>query len=473
MDDLKLFRKDEKQCDKLVQTVRLVSKDIGMDFGINKCATLVMKRGRRVKSAGISLPDGRILQSLEEGENYKYLGVLESDDVSSNTIKVSVTKEYFSRVKSVLKSHLNGGHVITALNTWAVAVLRYTGGVVEWTKAELAAMDRKTRKMLSMYKTHQMSAYVDRLYLPRKGGRGLVSASDCVEMEQISLNNYINSSEEKLLPAVLVESGNNVNVIDPLTFKSQKRTERSAKWREKQLHGQFCRETENISSNDTWLWLKKGELKKETEGLVIAAQEQALSTNALKAKIQKRDVDAACRICRERDETVQHIVCGCSKLAQKEYKRRHDKLAQVVHWELCRKHEIPCESKWYMHEPQKVSENGQVKILWDFDVQTDNVIQHRRPDIIVVERAQQMCTIIDVAVPEDSRVAEKEKEKIEKYQDLARELRRLWNMRTKVIPIVVGALGTTPQQLRRHLDDLDDGTNPEKSTGSLRFQDGT
>ncbi|XP_072169448.1 uncharacterized protein [Diadema setosum] len=216
MDDLKLFCKDEKQCDKLVQTVRLVSKDIGMDFGINKCATLVMKRGRRVKT----------------------------------------------------------------LNTWAVAVLRYTGGVVEWTKAELAGMDRKTRKMLSIYKTHQMSADVDRLYLPRKeGGRGLVSASDCVEMEQISLNNYINSSEEKLLRAVLVESGNNVNAIDPLTFKSQKRTERSAKWREKQLHGQFCRETENISSNDTWLWLKKGELKKETEGLIIAAQEQALAVN--------------------------------------------------------------------------------------------------------------------------------------------------------------------------------------------------
>ncbi|XP_072176148.1 uncharacterized protein [Diadema setosum] len=407
MDDLKLFCKDEKQCDKLVQTVRLVSKDIGMDFGINKCATLVMKRGRRVKSAGIPLPDGRILQSLEEGENYKYLGVLESDDVSSNAIKVSVTKEYFSRVKSVLKSHLNGGHVITALNTWAVAVLRYTGGVVEWTKAELAGLDRKTRKMLSIYKTHQMSADVDRLYLPRKeGGRGL------------------------------------------------KRTERSAKWREKQLHGQFCRETENISSNDTWLWLKKGELKKETEGLIIAAHEQALSTNALKAKIQKRDVDATCRICRERDETVQHIVCGCSKLAQKEYKRRHDKLAQVLHWELCRKHEIPCESKWYMHEPQKVSENDKVKILWDFDVQTDNVIQHRRPDIIVVERARQMCTIVDVAVPGDSRVAEKEKEKIEKYQDLARELRCLWNMRTKVIPIVVGALGTTPKQLQRHLDDV-------------------
>ncbi|XP_072173963.1 uncharacterized protein [Diadema setosum] len=235
---------------------------------------------------------------------------------------------------------------------------------------------------------------------------------------------------------------------------NQKRTERSAKWREKQLHGQFCRETENISSNDTWLWLKKGELKKETEGLIIAAQEQALSTNALKAKIQKRDVDATCKICRERDETVQHIVCGCSKLAQKEYKRRHDKLAQVLHWELCRKHEIPCESKWYMHKPQKVSENDQVKILWDFDVQTDNVIQHRRPDIIVVERARQMCTIVDVAVPGDSRVAEKEKEKIEKYQDLARELRRLWNMRTKVIPIVVGALGTTPKQLRRHLDDV-------------------
>ncbi|XP_072171997.1 uncharacterized protein [Diadema setosum] len=109
---------------------------------------------------------------------------------------------------------------------------------------------------------------------------------------------------------------------------------------------------------------------------------------------------------------------------------------------------------WYTHEPQKVSENDHVKILWDIDVQTDNVIQHRRPDIIVVERIRQMCTIVAVAVPGDSKVGKKEKENIEKYQDLARDLRRLRNMKTKVIPIVIEALGTTPKQLRRHLDDV-------------------
>ncbi|XP_072174283.1 uncharacterized protein [Diadema setosum] len=143
--------------------------------------------------------------------------------------------------------------------------------------------------------------------------------------------------------------------------------------------------------------------------------------------------------------------CNTSYAAVVNWHKRSTK-DDMTNWDLCRKHKIPCERKWYMQEPQKVSENDQVKILRDFDVQTDNITQHRRPDIIVVERALQMCTIIDVAVLGNSRVAEKEKEKIEKYQDLARQLHRLWNMKTKMIPIVVGALGTTPKQLRRHLD---------------------
>ena len=78
-----------------------------------------------------------------------------------------------------------------------------------------------------------------------------------------------------------------------------------------------------------------GGLKKETEGLITAAQDQALRTNVIKAKIEHQSVSALCRMCGKSQETVEHIVCGCSKLAQKNYKKRHDTLAWVVHGELC------------------------------------------------------------------------------------------------------------------------------------------
>ena len=53
--------------DSLVQTVRVFSKNIGMEFGIEKCAMLIMEKERIVKSVGIELPDGRVIKSLQEG----------------------------------------------------------------------------------------------------------------------------------------------------------------------------------------------------------------------------------------------------------------------------------------------------------------------------------------------------------------------------------------------------------------------
>ena len=87
----------------------------------------------------------------------------------------------------------------------------------------------------------------------------------------------------------------------------------------------------------------------------------------------------------------------------------------------------------------------------DFNIQTDYVIEHRRPDVVVLDKHEKMCHLIDIAVPGDSRVASKENEKVQKYQDLARELRKLWQVKVKVVPVVVGALGTIPKALEKQL----------------------
>ena len=108
--------------------------------------------------------------------------------------------------------------------------------------------------------------------------------------------------------------------------------------------------------------------------------------------------------------------------------------------------------KWYEHQPESVVENENCKILWDFNIQTDHVIEARHPDMIVVDKVKKTCTIIDYAIHYDSRVNNKEMEKIEKYHDLARELRKLWNMKVKVIPIIIGTLGTTPRQVKKRLE---------------------
>ena len=99
-------------------------------------------------------------------------------------------------------------------------------------------------------------------------------------------------------------------------------------------------------------------------------------------------------------------------------------------------------SKWFEHQPDSVIETEQVKILWDFTIQTDKTIQDMRPDLVIVNNIEKTCHIIDVAIPGDERVSAKETEKIEKYDELRREHERLWKVKAKVVPIIVGALGT-------------------------------
>ena len=71
--------------------------------------------------------------------------------------------------------------------------------------------------------------------------------------------------------------------------------------------------------------------------------------------------------------------------------------------------------------------------------------------MVVADRDKKTCNIIDIAVPGDAGIVEKEKEKVEKYQDLRREVARLWNVKAKVGPIVVGALGAVTPNLSKHL----------------------
>ena len=81
-------------------------------------------------------------------------------------------------------------------------------------------------------------------------------------------------------------------------------------------------------------------------------------------------------------------------------------------------------------------ENEKCKVLWDMTIQYDHVIEARRPDIVVVEKENNKAIIVDIASPWDHRVYEKEGEKIEKYQDLKREIGRLWGIRhLEVVPV--------------------------------------
>ena len=105
--------------------------------------------------------------------------------------------------------------------------------------------------------------------------------------------------------------------------------------------------------------------------------------------------------------------------------------------------------------PESVLENEDYKMLWDFSIQTDLVIEVQRPDLVAVDKKERNCKIIDFAVPGDSRVEEKEKDRTEKYQDLGRELQNIWNVKVKFMPLLVGSLGAILKQFGNRLKQID------------------
>ena len=106
-----------------------------------------------------------------------------------------------------------------------------------------------------------------------------------------------------------------------------------------------------------------------------------------------------------------------------------------------------------MHNPAPVQENDSHKLLWDFNIQTDHLIPARRPDLIIINKRKRICKIVDFAVLADHRINLKENEKKDKY--LARELKKLLNMKVTIVPIVIGALGTVTKGLLKGLEDLE------------------
>ena len=157
-------------------------------------------------------------------------------------------------------------------------------------------------------------------------------------------------------------------------------------------------------------------------------------------------------MCRVENEAVSHIVSECKILAQKDYKKRHDNVCRYIHWKLCEKHDFQRVQQWYEHEPDGVIENKRYKILWGFTSQCDIKIEARRPNIVFIDKTVKKVKNVDVTIPGDERVNEREVGNIEKYKVVKDEIARMWDMKEAVvIPVVVGALGAISTGFEKYI----------------------
>ena len=107
-----------------------------------------------------------------------------------------------------------------------------------------------------------------------------------------------------------------------------------------------------------------------------------------------------------------------------------------------------------MPKSVETSQGGKETILWNQQVQTDRTIPNNKPDIITRENEKGTCMLIDVAIAGDRSVIKKETEKILKYKDLAIEIQRGWNVKTKMIPVIIGATGNISKSFRKYMNNI-------------------
>ena len=128
----------------------------------------------------------------------------------------------------------------------------------------------------------------------------------------------------------------------------------------KKMHGQLPRNLGEklVDIEHSYRWLKSGDIKGETEGTMVAAQDQAISTNYFKNKILKEEIASKCRLCKQHEETIDHLTSGCPTLAKNEYLMRHDKVCTHLHYSICKALGFETTDKWYTHMPKPVCEKG-------------------------------------------------------------------------------------------------------------------
>ena len=181
--------------------------------------------------------------------------------------------------------------------------------------------------------------------------------------------------------------------------------------------------------------------------------------------LKKPDVDPKCRLCGRFDKTIDHLlVSGCPELAKTKYTHCHNKAAAHLHWKICIEFGIEVKEQWYEHEPKAVTKNDSITFLWDMPIHNDRTIAANRPDIVLKNKTDKTCLLIDMTIPLDTNTSVKTTEKLTKCKDLEIEVERMCGPKTTTVPVVMGALGTIKKDMENYSNKIPGNINTDSWT---------
>jgi len=128
-----------------------------------------------------------------------------------------------------------------------------------------------------------------------------------------------------------------------------------------------------------------------------------------------------------------------------------------LHFNICKETGVQLDKKhWYEHVPKSVETNqgGKVIVLWNQQTQTDGTILNNKREITIRDNEKGTCMLIDISVSGDRNMIKKETEKILKHKDLTIEIQCMWNVKTKVIPVIIGSTAIILKSFRKYVRNI-------------------
>ena len=482
MDDLKLYQEDEESLELVHDTIVQASFDTGARYGVKKCAEVVFRKGVMVKGNGLSIMEDR-MKSLDpdNGDYYKFLGLEQANGIDRHQVYKIVKEKVKERMQNIVTYELHDKNLINAINTRVIPVITYGMNVIKYTKEELTSLEMIIKKCLREKKMHSLQGSDERLYLPRKvGGRGLKSVKDAYEETKIRILCYLFCSQNPWLSIVwkreieknhislskeVSKTFENIDVnisisLDKITieeaelsqnykknnkmlktiYQKGKIEQRKASYKQKQMQSEIW----SMQTLDSFNWLQIA-LNPEKTSSIIQMCEQMVETRYWK-KIRGLQVENdRCRVCGKFVENVQHILAGCEKLAGVEYLKRHNKALSLFAFEVGRLNKVIDEGKkWYdiKWEDNKILENQEIKLMWDFQYHGRKENVNRRPDLTVELKRRKTILLYDMACPMEINIEKKRNEKLSKYRQIAFEIReKRKDHRVEIVPLIIGCCG--------------------------------
>ena len=193
-------------------------------------------------------------------------------------------------------------------------------------------------------------------------------------------------------------------------------------------------------------WLRNADISPKVAGNLVALQDRTIFMNIMRNNKETRN----CHLCKNKKTSVDHLATKCHMLLDRNYKKRHDSITKMIHFNLCKEYNLTRNTSLNRHNVTSILENEKIKLFLETNF-TDKFSQTNRPDLILFHKEKKIISLIEIGVTNTELLRKREIEKTLKYKRLARNIFFDIKIKTCVIPLVITWDGIVTKNFDKNL----------------------